>query len=96
VVGKMKKVTVGDREVLVANVGGNFYAVDCLCTHFGGDLSEGILEGNIVTCPVHKARFDITTGEVVSPPAEALERPDIENLSTYFVKLENQDLLIRI
>jgi nitrite reductase/ring-hydroxylating ferredoxin subunit len=95
-VGKMQKVTVGDREVLIANVDGNYYAVDSVCTHFGGDLSEGILEGNIVTCPVHKARFDVTTGKVISHPTEALERPDIENLPTYFVKIENQDILIKI
>lgn len=67
-----------------------------MCTHFGGELSDGMLEGNFVTCPVHKARFDVIFGKVVSPPAEALDRPDIENLLTYFVKIENQDILIRI
>ena len=95
-IGKMQKVTVGDISILIANVNGNFFAVDSVCTHFGGDLSEGILEGNIVTCPVHKARFDVISGKVVSPPAEALDRPDIENLSMYFVKIENKDILIRI
>lgn len=95
-VGKMKKVTIEEGEVLIVNVNGNFYAVDSVCTHFGGDLSEGKLEGNIVTCPVHKARFDVTSGKVVSPPTEALERPDIENLSTYLMKIENQDIMIKI
>jgi nitrite reductase/ring-hydroxylating ferredoxin subunit len=95
-IGKMQKVTVGDTAVLIANVNGNFFAVDSVCTHFGGDLSEGILECNIITCPVHKARFDVISGKVVSPPAEALGRQDIESLSTYFVKIENQDILIRI
>jgi nitrite reductase/ring-hydroxylating ferredoxin subunit len=95
-IGKMQKVTVGDTAVLIANVNGNFFAVDSVCTHFGGDLSEGILESNIITCPVHKARFDVISGKVVSPPIEALDRPDIENLSTYFVKIENQEILIRI
>jgi nitrite reductase/ring-hydroxylating ferredoxin subunit len=95
-IGKMQKVTVGDISILIANVNGNFFAVDSVCTHFGGDLSEGILEGNIVTCPVHKARFDVISGKVVSPPAEALDRPDIENLSMYLVKIENRDILIRI
>jgi nitrite reductase/ring-hydroxylating ferredoxin subunit len=46
-----------------------------VCTHFGGELSDGMLEGNFVTCPVHKARFDVIFGKVVSPPAEALDRP---------------------
>jgi nitrite reductase/ring-hydroxylating ferredoxin subunit len=92
----MKKVRVGEKEVLVANVSGNFYAVDCFCTHFGGDLSEGVLESYIVTCPVHKARFDVTNGKVVSLPIDALGRPDIENLPTYFLKIENQNILIRM
>ena len=94
--GKMKKITLADRTVLIANVKGNYYAVDNECTHFGGDLSKGVLEENIVTCPIHKAKFDVTTGKVISSPTKALERPDIENLLTYFVKIENQDILIKI
>jgi nitrite reductase/ring-hydroxylating ferredoxin subunit len=94
-VGKMKKVTWDGKEVLIANVNGNYYAVGSECTHFGGDLSEGVLEDNVVTCPNHKARFDVTTGKVVSPPAEALSRPDIEDLPTYLVKVENQDIMIK-
>jgi nitrite reductase/ring-hydroxylating ferredoxin subunit len=74
--GKMKKVTLDDKEILIANVSGNYYAVGSECTHFGGDLSEGVLEGNVVTCPNHRAKFDVTTGKVVSPPAEALDRPE--------------------
>ena len=61
-----------------------------------GDLSEGILNGNVVVCPNHKARFDVTTGNVVSPPKEALSRPDIENLSTYLAKIKNQKIMIKI
>jgi nitrite reductase/ring-hydroxylating ferredoxin subunit len=94
-VGKMKKVTLEDNEVLIASVNGNYFAVGSVCTHFGGDLSEGKLHGNIVTCPVHKARFDVTTGKVVSPPVEALERPNIEDLPTYLVKIQNQDIMIK-
>ena len=93
--GKMKKVRLEDNEVLIANVNGNYFAVGSMCTHFGGDLSEGKLDGNIVTCPVHKARFDVTTGKVVSPPAEALERPNIDDLQTYFVKVQDQDIMIK-
>jgi 3-phenylpropionate/trans-cinnamate dioxygenase ferredoxin component len=94
--GKMKKVTLDDRTILIANVSGNYYAVDNLCTHFGGDLSEGVLEGNIVTCPNHQAKFDVTTGKVVSPPVEALGRPDIEDLPTYFVKVEDQYIMAKV
>lgn len=94
--GKMKKIQVEGIDVLIANVNGKFYAVSSECTHFGGDLSEGVLKGNIIVCPNHKARFDITTGNVVSPPKEALSRPNIENLSTYLVKIINQKIMIKI
>jgi nitrite reductase/ring-hydroxylating ferredoxin subunit len=95
-VGKMKKVTLEEVAVLIVNVNGNYYAVSNECTHFGGDLSEGVLDGNVVTCPNHKAKFDVTTGKVVSPPAEALSRPNIEDLTTYSVKVEEDAILIRL
>jgi len=95
-VGKMKKVQVDGIDVLIVNVIGKFYAVSSECTHFGGDLSEGVLNDNVVVCPNHKARFDVTNGKVVSPPKEALSRPDIENLSTYLVKIENHNIMIKI
>ena len=94
--GKMKKVTLGDIVVLIANVEGNYYAIDNMCTHFGGDLSEGVLEGNVITCPNHGAKFDVTTGKVVSPPVESLGRPDIEDLPTYSVKAENQFIMVKV
>ena len=95
-IGKVKKFTLGEVTVLIANVKGNYYAVDNMCTHFGGDLSEGFLEGNVITCPNHQSKFDVTTGKVVSPPAEALERPDIEDLPTYLVKVENQHIKVKV
>jgi len=96
VLGKMKKVTLDGKEVLIVNVNGYYYAVGSECTHFGGDLSEGVLEGNVVTCPNHKAKFDVTSGKVVSPPAEALSRPDIEGLPAYLVKIDNQDIMVKV
>jgi nitrite reductase/ring-hydroxylating ferredoxin subunit len=95
-VGKMKKVTLEEVKILIANVNGNYYAVGSECTHYGGDLSEGVLEGNVVTCPNHQAKLDVTTGKVVSPPAEALSRPDIEDLPTYLVKVDEHDILVKI
>lgn len=94
-VGKTKKAVAGGMEVLIVNVDGNFYAVDSLCTHYGGDLSEGKLEGNILTCPIHGAKFDVKTGRVVSPPAEPLGHAEIENLPTYPLKSENQDIFVK-
>jgi 3-phenylpropionate/trans-cinnamate dioxygenase ferredoxin subunit len=94
--GKMKKVILDGNEILIANVSGHYYAAGNQCPHFGGDLSEGILEGDVVTCPNHKAKFKVTTGKVVSPPIQALSHPDIEDLPTYRVKVENQDIMVKI
>ena len=56
-VGKMKMFKVGDKEYLVANVKGNYYAMGNRCTHAKADLSRGSLEGNVVICPKHKSKF---------------------------------------
>jgi 3-phenylpropionate/trans-cinnamate dioxygenase ferredoxin subunit len=93
-VGETKKVTL-DKEILIANINGTYYAIGNLCTHYGGDLSQGTLEGNVVTCPNHNSKFDVTTGKVVVPPTEALGRAEIEDEPQYAVKVEKQDILIK-
>jgi 3-phenylpropionate/trans-cinnamate dioxygenase ferredoxin component len=69
---------VGDHEVAVCNVDGQFYAIDDLCTHDGGSLDQGQLDGNEIECPRHGARFRVTTGEAVQLPAfEPVETHDV-------------------
>lgn len=94
--GKMKKVISQGKEILIANIDGGFYAINNICTHAGGDLSQGTLEGKIVTCPKHKSKFDVTTGKVVSPPKMGLFHPKIQDELSYIVKTENDDILIKI
>jgi len=55
--------------VAVFNVGGQFYAIDDICTHDGGELAGGAVEGNVVICPRHGARFCLRTGAALTPPA---------------------------
>jgi nitrite reductase/ring-hydroxylating ferredoxin subunit len=50
-------------------VDGKYYAIENRCTHAGGPLAEGELEGDVVTCPWHGSRFKVKTGAVLSPPA---------------------------
>jgi 3-phenylpropionate/trans-cinnamate dioxygenase ferredoxin component len=69
---------VGDHEVAVCNVGGEFFAIDDLCTHDGGSLDQGELEDAEIECPRHGARFDVRTGAAVQLPAfEAVETHDV-------------------
>jgi 3-phenylpropionate/trans-cinnamate dioxygenase ferredoxin subunit len=56
-------------SVAVCNADGKLYAVEDVCTHDGGPLGEGILEGCAIECPRHGAQFDIRTGEVLRAPA---------------------------
>jgi nitrite reductase/ring-hydroxylating ferredoxin subunit len=63
--GKMKHVKVDEKEILIANVNGNYYAISDRCGHSNASLSKGKLNGNVVTCPLHGAQFDVTTGRKV-------------------------------
>jgi NADPH-dependent 2,4-dienoyl-CoA reductase/sulfur reductase-like enzyme/nitrite reductase/ring-hydroxylating ferredoxin subunit len=60
---------VGDADVLVARVGGEFFAVRALCTHYRGPLVDGLLVGDTVRCPLHHACFSLRTGEALRAPA---------------------------
>ena len=92
--GQMKAFKFGTEEILVANVNGTFYALRNVCTHDGGNLSKGTLQGNIITCPKHKAQFDVTTGKVVSPPKVLFMHPKINDESTYAIKVEGTAILL--
>lgn len=86
--GKMQKVSVDGKEVLVANVNGSFYAMDDTCTHAGASLSEGKLEDSVVTCGWHGAQFDCKTGKLEKFPAK------INDLKSYKVIVEEEDVFI--
>jgi 3-phenylpropionate/trans-cinnamate dioxygenase ferredoxin component len=80
---------VGDHDVAVCNVGGAFYAVDDLCTHDGGALDQGELDGEEIECPRHGARFDVRTGAATQLPA-------FEPVETHAVRVEGDDILIGV
>lgn len=85
--GKMKRVDLDGRRILLANVDGNYCAADDTCTHEDASLSTGFLKGYIVKCPLHGSRFNLRTGEVLDDPAE-------QNLRTYPVRVDGDDILI--
>src|SRR5262245_2148993 len=84
--GKMKKFGVGGKEIMIANVGGKFYAVSDRCGHSSASLSKGVLTGNIVTCPLHGAQFDVTTGRKVKEFDLKGERSSLDKLPGDFRK----------
>ncbi len=73
----------------IFNVEGTIYAMGGTCTHEGGPLGEGDLDGTVVTCPWHGAQFDVTTGQVVGPPAA-------QNEPAYEVLVEGEDISVDV
>src|ERR687892_2902186 len=67
-VGKMKHIEVGEKEILLANPEGRVYALCDRCSHMNAPLSMGTLNGKVVTCAMHGARFDVATGKKVAEP----------------------------
>ena len=99
--GMPKKLVVSGQEILLVKVDGDYYAVANRCPHLRGDLSQGKLEGNIITCPEHFSQFDITDGSVVrwlkgSGLMAAITKTlkGSKSLKTYLVKVEDDSILI--
>ncbi len=95
-VGAMKSFQVKEKDVLVLHIEGNYYAIDKKCTHMGGNLSKGKLEGKIVTCPLHGSKFDVTTGKNVQGPKVGFIKLRTGDLGIYPVKIENEKIQIGI
>ena len=84
---QMVGVSVDGVEILLANVRGEYRAIGAVCTHEGGPLPEGDLFQGIVTCPWHASEFDVSTGEVVTPPAT-------EPQPVYEVQVEGDEIQV--
>ena len=72
-----RSVRIDTREIAIFNLGGRFFAIDNTCPHKGGPLSEGIVSGNAVVCPLHAWKVDLETGRVVN------QAGDVPCVATY-------------
>lgn len=79
----------GGVRIALCNVNGRFYAIDDVCTHDGGPLDQGALEGDLVECPRHGAKFDVTSGRAVVLPA-------VRPVKTYPVQIVGDDVKVDI
>ncbi|TVP41153.1 Rieske 2Fe-2S domain-containing protein [Candidatus Nitrosocosmicus arcticus] len=86
---QMKEVQVDGESICIVNVEGKYYAIGSICTHEGGPLPDGVLDGYVIECPWHNSKFDVRTGEVVSPPANEPE-------PAYEVRIEGNNILIKL
>jgi 3-phenylpropionate/trans-cinnamate dioxygenase ferredoxin subunit len=78
--GERLFVEVDEKKIVLFNIGGNIYAIGDVCSHDGGPLGDGEVEGMDVICPRHGARFDIKTGQ-------ALLLPAVEDIPAYPVRI---------
>lgn len=86
--GTTKAVEIAGRLIALFNVGGTVYALDNTCLHQGGPLGEGMLEGDVVTCPWHMWEYNVRSGEKVGFPSMKVE--------SYQVQVEGNDIKVAV
>jgi 3-phenylpropionate/trans-cinnamate dioxygenase ferredoxin subunit len=86
--GQWRVVDVDGTQIVVFNIDGQYYAIEDVCTHDGGQLTGGHVQGDEIVCPRHGARFCIRTGEALSAPA-------YEPTARFPVRVENGEVQVR-
>jgi 3-phenylpropionate/trans-cinnamate dioxygenase ferredoxin component len=86
-VGGVKRI--GEPPIAVFNVEGKLFAISDICTHAEASLSEGMVEGETVHCPLHGATFDLCTGEALTPPA-------FEPVQTFPVVVQENEIYVEV
>ena len=86
--GKMIKVEADEKDILVTNVDGNYYAMDDTCAHAGASLAEGSLDDSIITCPWHGATWDCKTGKMIKFGVQ------LKDLASYKVTVESEEIFV--
>ena len=87
--GTMNEFYIKDCEVLIINSSNQVYCLDARCTHAGAPLEEGTVEGDVLTCPWHGSKFNITNGSVLKGPAE-------KELKKYPVTIKDSSVFIEL
>ena len=86
--GRMTFVAVDRQRIVLANVGGAFYALRDVCGHKNAPLSRGRLDGHLIECPLHFATFDVRSGKLVDGPVSA-------DVPTYEVRVTDGTVYLR-
>jgi nitrite reductase (NADH) small subunit/3-phenylpropionate/trans-cinnamate dioxygenase ferredoxin subunit len=86
--GTICEVQVEGKAVALANVDGQFHAIDGVCIHRGGPLGDGVLEGAVVTCPWHGWQYDVRTGRVGQNPAAGV--------NCYPVEVRGEEIFVNV
>ena len=87
--GEVLGLEVAGRSIALYDVDGSIFATDNICTHAYARLSDGWLDGELIECPLHAARFDVRNGKVLDPPAT-------EDLKTYPVRVVDDEIQVKL
>lgn len=99
--GSKKMAKINGHELMIAQIGNNYYCTDNRCPHMGGNLSQGMLNGTVITCPRHGSQFDLADGHVIrwtnwsgikKSIGKLLKSP--RDLKTYNIKIEDEKILV--
>lgn len=88
--GELINVTLGGRQILLANIRGSYFATGNICTHEGAELHKGRIHNKELTCPWHGAKWDLTTGQLIR------FRKFLESVGSYRVINEDDTLFVEI
>ena len=87
--GQGKEVQVDGCVIALFNVDGAYYALEGICNHAGAPLCDGLIDGDLISCPWHFAQFNVKTGAMVTPPATG-------DLRVFPVKVEGSSILVEV
>jgi len=87
--GEALGVEVAGHSIALYDVGGDIFATDNICTHAYARLSDGWLDGDLIECPLHAARFEVRTGKVLDPPATV-------DLKTYPARVIGDEIQVKL
>src|SRR5262245_50111373 len=87
--GEMKRLDLDGNAVVIARTEDGYHAFQANCTHYGGDLDQGLLNGHTIMCPLHHACFDIRTGRHTEPPA-------LNDLPVYAVSIDGNQVVVTL
>lgn len=87
--GEVIGVIVAGREIALYEIDGTIFATDDICTHAYAKLSDGWMDNGEIECPLHAGRFEIKTGKATAPPC-------IDNLKTYPVRVEGDEVQVKL
>jgi nitrite reductase/ring-hydroxylating ferredoxin subunit len=94
--GAMKPVDAGGKQLLLANVDGAFFAIQRKCPHMGFNLCRGKLKGHVVTCPIHRAGFDVRDGSAVDPANMVIVKIKPKNAVCFPVRVDDGQVFVTV